>query len=63
MCHAPFVSLREKQGKGLFQEALLCKKGRVVGYERMAYRWILFGGNMLLIACFGFWEHVSGCYL
>ena len=38
------------------------RKGRVFGYERMAYRWILLVGNMLIIACFGSWEHVSSCY-
>jgi len=30
------------------------RKGRMVGYERMTYCWILLGGNMFWIACFGF---------
>jgi len=45
------------------REALVRRKGIVVGYERMTNCWILLGGNMLLIACFGFWQRVSSCYL
>ena len=47
------ISLREKQGKDPFQETLRVK-GRVVGYERMTYRWMLLGGNMLMSAFIGF---------
>jgi len=44
----------EKQGKEHSQETLLCKKGRVVGYERISYCLTLLGGNILIITCCDF---------
>jgi len=49
--HAQMIILLgyRKQGKGLFQEALLHKKSRAVGYKGMSYCLILLGGNMLMV--------------
>jgi len=49
------VSLKEKQENGLSKRRWCAGKVEwLVGYERMTYCWILLGGNIFWIACFGF---------